>query len=79
MIESEMSRCPFCGGNEAEMLEELVEDGWLVFYLGCRICGAHGPHSKNQEQADESWNKRELPDPKCFGLLGKIYRLGGLR
>jgi hypothetical protein len=52
MIDSEMGRCPFCGGSD--LVDQNLGFG-LWKYVHCQSCGIDGP-------ANSDWNTRPIED-----------------
>ena len=65
-MKENLSKCPFCGGDDIviEKVEHYIMP--LEIYLKCRICGAQGPRTfrndGNEEMAVEKWNTRDVKD-----------------
>lgn len=53
----ELKPCPFCGNDEEEELQILVNEiNW--YYMACGACLAEGPHCKTINDAIIEWNTR---------------------
>ena len=49
--------CPFCGANEAYVLDAHTVSGQILFVC-CQPCGACGPDAEDVTGAVDLWNKR---------------------
>lgn len=49
--------CPFCGGLEVEIIEELLPDRSYGLAVYCE-CGAQGAVAEEENQAIALWNTR---------------------
>lgn len=64
-MKENLSKCPFCGGENVVMMEVEHHDERLETFLGCCSCGAKGPSSfHGEEKAVEAWNTRAYAVPK---------------
>lgn len=54
---SELKPCPFCGGDDAHVIWDFVEDG-VDYYAECTDCWCRGPWEPTLEKARNAWNNR---------------------
>ena len=66
----ELNRCPFCGGTETHIADDLV-----VFWGACLNCGATSSVSSYESGAAEAWNRRS--DASLADAQAEIARLRG--
>lgn len=60
-----ISRCPFCGGDDMVTVEVEMGNDRRQTFLGCCSCGGKGPSTfQGEAAAIEGWNRRALPAPK---------------
>ena len=72
MTETNLKRCPFCGG-EAVMLGE--DDG--MYQVVCPNCAANiDNYDYEKEEAAEKWNKRKIEDARAAEIKRLRESLG---
>lgn len=55
----ELKRCPFCGGDDAEVMTRLPIYGeQTTYYVICRRCGAKTAFHVDAQWAKKAWNRR---------------------
>ena len=58
-MKENLSKCPFCGGEDMVMVDIELHGGMRETCIECRSCGATGPSTlQGEEKAVEDWNSR---------------------
>lgn len=64
-MKENLSKCPFCGGDDMVTVDIEQADGLREAFIGCCSCGAKGPSTfQGEEKAVERWNTRAYTVPK---------------
>ena len=61
MSNTELKKCPFCGGNadiKNIQKKSLLRGVFNTFYVKCKVCSASAPMKMLREDAAEAWNRR---------------------
>ena len=62
---SELSACPFCGGEARMMNDE--QKLYLKHWVQCSRCRASTDRYRSEEAAAEAWNQRALAEEREEG------------
>lgn len=59
---TELKPCPFCGGKNAWVAENRMDDLFIGYNVHCNGCGVETNYTKDKDKAIESWNRRAEND-----------------
>ena len=57
---TELKPCPFCGGNNIEVMRVFTVKSRYEFEVFCLTCKAAGPSGYRPDEAIDAWNRRVI-------------------